>query len=128
MVKILKKFLRKEVLVMKKSTNNTKQKVLNKRLFKYRIKLMLCNIKIGVLFILCYLWLFFPGLITLLLPKSGSLVLGWLCIIFIYFNFNLLPGTNKWFDKLKSEKNKLWCHINELHYLIEEEKERKEFL
>lgn len=36
-------------------------------------------------------------------------------------NFGLITGTNKWFDKIESEKNELYNVINELYYWIEEE-------
>ena len=40
-----------------------------------------------------------------------------MCII----NFNLIGETDKWFDKIEAKKNKLWCSITELQYLIDEE-------
>ena len=81
-----------------------------KSLFKHRIKLMFCYVKIGILFIFAYLWLFSPGFLVLLLPKNAY-VLGWLCIIGIYFNFRLSSEEdfiiNKWSNKLESERNEL---------------------
>ena len=95
--------------------NNT----LNKRLFKYRIKLLLCNIKTVILFVFVYIWLFFPGLVIAFSPKNNLFAL--LCIIMGIINFGLITGTNKWFDKIESEKNELYNVINELYYWIEEE-------
>lgn len=97
--------------------------LLKKKLFKYRIKLLFNKIKTVVLFVLCYLWLFFPGLVVAFLSKSE--LLAFLCIIMVIINFNLIDGTIKWFDKLESEQNELYIVINELHYLIEEEESQK---
>lgn len=71
-----------------------------------------------MLFVFWYLWMFSPGFLVLLLPES-VIILGWLCIIAIYFNFKLSSDDNfivhKWYDKLEVERE-------ELRYAILEEK------
>ena len=95
---------------------------LNKKLFKYRIKLLLCNLKTVILFEFVYLWLFTPLFAGVYLSKVQLPVLGWVlgwqCFIMLYFNIELLPNTNKWFDKIKTQKNELQSSIIELQYLI----------
>jgi hypothetical protein len=93
---------------------------LNRKLFKYRIKLLLCNLKTIILFVFIYLWLFSPLLIAPLLSESK--LFAFICIIAFCFNFKLVKGTNKWFDKINNEKNEFQSSIIELQYLIDEER------
>jgi len=92
---------------------------LKKKLFEYRIRLLFNKIKTVILAVLLYLWLFFPGLL-MAFTSSKNEFLGLLCIIMCIINFNLINDTNKWFDKLKIEQNKLYDVIYELNCLIEE--------
>lgn len=92
--------------------------VKNKNILKWRIQLGICYIKTGILYILFQLWLFSPGFLVLLLPEGLS-ILGWLCLVGVYFNFKIASGENfiahKWFNQLESERE-------ELRFAIAEEK------
>ena len=91
---------------------------LKKKLFKYQIKLLLCYIKTAMLFLFVYMWLFFPVLVLAFSPKSELFAL--LCVIMCIINFNLIDGTNKWFNKIKNQKSDFQSSIIELQYLIDE--------
>lgn len=109
---------------MKNTTQGFLISLINKQLFKYRIKLLLCDIKIVIVVAFLYFWLFSPFLSALYLAKASLSVLGWLCIIMFYLNIRLLAEdnyTNKWLDKAKAERNKL-------QYTISEEKHFKYLL
>ena len=71
-----------------------------------------------MLFLLFHLWVFSSGFLVLLLPEGLS-ILGWLCLIGIYFNMWLASKetfvVHKWFDQLENERE-------ELRYAIAEEK------
>lgn len=105
--------------------------MLKKKLFKYRIKLLLYNIKTAILYIFLYLWVFAPVFAGLYLSKAPLFgwVLALLCFIMVYFNIHLLAqNCNKWYSKIKSKKNELECSIIDLQYLIDEEQKRKDDL
>lgn len=89
------------------------------------MKLIFCNIKLGVLCIFTYLWMLSPLFACLYLSKiklsALGYVLGWMCLIMFYFNITHSNRiTNKWFDKLYSEKKELRYAILEGKNLITE--------
>ena len=103
--------------------------LLKKELFKCRIKLLFCYIKAAILAEFFFLWVFSPVFAISFVAKGKLPVLEWILgfqfLIMFYFNMNLVSDDNvskKWFDKLDAKTNELRCDIDELHYLIEEEK------
>ena len=99
--------------------------MLKKKLFKYRIKLVLSYIKTAILIEFFFLWMFSPPFAGVCLSKMFVLgrVMEWIlaiqCILMVYFNIKLVTDDNfiilKWFKKLETEQD-------ELRYDIWEEK------
>ena len=89
-----------------------------KNVFKWRLCLIINYIKTGMLFLLWLLWAFSPGFLVLLIPE-GVAVLGWVCLIGVYFNFHLSGKKdfiiNKWLIDLEHERD-------DWRYMIMEEK------
>lgn len=109
---------------MKNTTQGVLISLINKQLFKYRIRLLLCNTATVLVVVFLYYWLFIPCLLAVCLAKTNFSVFGWPCLIAFYFNIRLIAEdnyTNKWLDNRASKRN-------ELHYGISEEKHFKYLL